>query len=276
MAFTKKTLNDTIQALAKQNKIYSNESQFQFDLAWELRGKGFQVELEALSVSQAAAKQLSKEERKKAYTDIIVKDGDGYIAIELKYKTPETKDIMCYDINGVKTYLFSQGAENLGSYLYWKDVERLEKLVNGHVPLNFGVEKKVVKGYAVLLTNAEKYWNKGVQKSFATGLAREFFPIDGETFDHPLCYHIGLNPDGTRKKGKGGKIPCRIDSSAVADKYFSGKKDAKAHYPVGIKGKYTCNWETYLDGLTCKLLNGNPYKKGNEFKYLILEVKETP
>ena len=97
MAFTKKTLSDAIQALAKQNKIYSNESQFQFDLARELREKRFDrklrekrfdVELEMLSVSQDDAKQLSKDEREKAYTDIVVKDETGYIVVELKYKTP--------------------------------------------------------------------------------------------------------------------------------------------------------------------------------------------
>lgn len=111
-----------------------------------------------LSVSQAYAKQLSKDERQKAYTDIVVKDETGYIAIELKYKTPDTKDIMYYDVKrGIKTYLFPQGAENIGLYLYWKDVERLERLVNGGIPLSFDEKKEVVKGDAVMLTNDSKY-----------------------------------------------------------------------------------------------------------------------
>ena len=118
MNFTKKELQAAIRNLAKDGKIFSNESQFQLDLAWELKKQGFHVELEVLSVTQSAAKNLSKDERKKAYTDVIVKDEDGYIAIELKYKTPQTDAIMYYDMNGAATYLFSQGAENIGSYLY--------------------------------------------------------------------------------------------------------------------------------------------------------------
>lgn len=275
MAFTKKTLNDTIQALAKQNKIYSNESQFQFDLAWELRGKGFQVELEALSVSQAAAKQLSKEERKKAYTDIIVKDGDGYIAIELKYKTPETKDIMCYDINGVKTYLFSQGAENLGSYLYWKDIERLEMLVNGMIPLNFDADKKVIKGYAVLLTNDKKYWDNKKHRNLPSSLAREFYLIDGRAVNGRLCYYVGVNSNGARVKGGWGATrQDKIDTEEKAHQYYPKDKEAKEHYPIEIKDNYTCDWKTYLNKLTCKLLNGKLEPKGDEFRYLILEINK--
>ena len=91
MNFTKNILETAIKKMASKGKIYSNESQFQFDLAWELRKQGFDVELEMLSVSQAYAKQLSKDERQKAYTDIVVKDETGYIVIELKYKTPETE-----------------------------------------------------------------------------------------------------------------------------------------------------------------------------------------
>ena len=65
MNFTKNTLETSIKNLASKGKIYSNESQFQFDLAWELRKQGFDVELEMLSVSQSYVKKLSKEERKK-------------------------------------------------------------------------------------------------------------------------------------------------------------------------------------------------------------------
>lgn len=273
MSFTKKELQTAIENLAKEGKIFSNESQFQLDLAWELKKQNFDVELEVLSVTQSAAMNLSKDERKKAYTDIIVKDEGGYIAIELKYKTPQTDDIMYYDMNGIKTYLFSQGAENIGSYLYWKDVERLEKLVEGTIPLNFDKNKKVIRGYAVLLTNSKKYWDMGKYKNFATNMAHEFYPCQGKkVHNQKLCYNIALNGAGTHIRGfKKAVSYARVDMPQKSDIYFSIKK-AKDHYPIDLKGNYTCIWEPYLNGLTCNLLNGKVEPEGDEFKYLILEI----
>lgn len=205
MNFTKNILETAIKKLASKGKIYSNESQFQFDLAWELRKQGFDVELEMLSVSQSYVKKLSKEERKKAYTDIVIKDGTDYIAIELKYKTPETDDIMCYVANNEKVYLFPQGADNIGVYLYWKDIERLEMLVNGMIPLNFDANKKVIKGYAVLLANDKKYWDNKKHRNLPSSLAREFYPIDGRAVNGRSCYYVGVNSNGERVKGGWGQ-----------------------------------------------------------------------
>ena len=275
MNFTKNTLETSIKNLASKGKIYSNESQFQFDLAWELRKQGFDVELEMLSVSQSYVKKLSKEERKKAYTDIVIKDGTDYIAIELKYKTPETDDIMCYVANNEKVYLFPQGADNIGAYLYWKNIERLEMLVNGMIPLNFDANKKVIKGYAVLLTNDKKYWDNKKHRNLPSSLAREFYPIDGRAVNGRLCYYVGVNSNGERVKGGwGAKRQDKIDTEEKAHKYYPKDKEAKEHYPVEIKGNYTCNWETYLNKLTCKLSNGKQEPKGDEFRYLILEINK--
>lgn len=174
MSFTKKVLQTAIKNLAKEGKIFSNESQFQLDLAWELKKQGFHVELEVLTanvdLSQFAS--LSKEKREKYYTDIIVKDEGGYIAIELKYKTPRTGKLMRYKCNNENYYLAAQGAENIDSYLYWKDVERLEKMVRKGIPLNFDRSKMVKKGYAVLLTNDTFYWDGNKR---GVSLAQEFF-----------------------------------------------------------------------------------------------------
>ena len=284
MAFTKKTLSDAIQALAKQNKIYSNESQFQFDLARELREKRFDrklrekrfdVELEMLSVSQDDAKQLSKDEREKAYTDIVVKDETGYIVVELKYKTPETNDMMYYNVNNEKIYLFPQGAENKGSYSYWKDVKRLEKLVNGTIPLNFDKNKEVVRGYAVLLTNAKKYWDSKAHNNFSASLARELYPIEATHVNNKvLCYRVAFDKRGERlRRGENAAWFDPIDTQSKAQKYYPKGSDAKEYYPIKIEGNYTCTWETYLK-VSCNLLNGKLEPKGDEFKYLILEINK--
>ena len=178
MSFTKVTLETAINTLASKGKIYSNESQFQFDLAWELRKQGLNIELEVLSANCTPDRfaNLPKEERKKYYSDIVVKDGDEYIAIELKYKTPDVGRLIRYECNGKNHYLAAQGAENMNSYLFWKDVERLENMVIHEIPLNFDGSKKIKKGYAVLLTNDSFYWdenNRGVS------LANAFFLTKG-------------------------------------------------------------------------------------------------
>ena len=81
MSFTKATLETAMNKLAQAGKIFSNESQFQFDLAWELRKMGFDVELEVLSAdctpSQFAA--LPKEDKKRYYPDTVIKDDNEFI-----------------------------------------------------------------------------------------------------------------------------------------------------------------------------------------------------
>lgn len=72
----------------------------------------------------------------------------------------------------------------------------------------------------------------------------------------------------------GAKGEDKIDTEGKAHKYYPKDKEAKEHYPIEIMGNYTCNWETYLNKLTCKLLNGKPEPKGDEFKFLILEINK--
>ena len=213
MSFTKATLEAAMNDLAKTGKIFSNESQFQFDLAWKLREMGYEVELEVLSAncnpSQFAA--LPKEEKKKYYTDIVIKDDNEYIAIELKYKTPDN-GVMQYKTGSGNYYVFPQGAENISSYLYWKDVERLEELVFSKILLNFNASKKVSRGYAVLLTNDCKYWNPS--KYNYRSIARDFLPIRGKKLG-ALHWHFA----------KGG-----VDVSRGE---------------INLKKEYDCNWNNY-------------------------------
>ena len=55
MNFTTQTLKDALNELANAGKVFSNESQFQFDLAWQLKEMGFEVELEVLSANCSLA-----------------------------------------------------------------------------------------------------------------------------------------------------------------------------------------------------------------------------
>ena len=230
MSFTKGTLETAINNLAKDGKIFSNESQFQFELAWELKKMGFDVELEVLSAdcSIGGFVGLSKEETKKQYTDIIVKDDEGYKAIELKYKTKDLqKGVYIYTNHAGEHYVFSQGALNEGAYLFWKDVQRLEKLVAGIVPLNFDKDKKVSKGYVILMTNDCGYWkSRAPWSGYPSSLSKEFFPYDGYRPISPLCKWIYVDASGNLVVGKGtghpkGASGCIRIGSEAASRYYT-------------------------------------------------------
>ena len=155
----KKILDEVFDNMAKDERFFSNESQLQYELALRLKDydlvKG--VELEVLS-STLSFDDFKKDTDKKFYTDIVVDLGNNeYIAIELKFKTPEYDEkIKQHQTKSGKVfYTFAQGAEDEGSVLFWRDVERLEKFgsVKGGVLLNFDEKKKVVKKFAILTTD---------------------------------------------------------------------------------------------------------------------------
>ena len=266
MLFTKAVLQEAINALASAGKIYSNEVQSQFELAWELKKKGFDVELEVLSADCTINTfvGLSKDEKKKQYTDIIVKDDEGYKAIELKYKTKDLrKGVFIYTNHAGKHYVFSQGASNEGAYLFWKDVQRLEKIVAGTVPLNFDYGKKVSKGYAVLMTNDCVYWKARAPWSGCPhSLSEEFFPYEGYKPKSPLCKWVYVDASGNLVVEKGNGRPkaassCKriinmSDSDNYTDMYkklYSKSRDP--HYdPIILTCKYNCKWEPYSCGIT--------------------------
>ena len=67
--------------------------------------------------------------------------------IELKYKT---KSLACHGLLGIHK-LRTHSANDINRFLYWKDVERLERLKQI-------TDDKISKGFVIMLTNDEKYW----------------------------------------------------------------------------------------------------------------------
>lgn len=166
--FGEEHLDAIMRYFANKRILFTNEAQFQLDLAVLLERipsfKGH-VKLEVVSCGMASPyfkagglwsktknivnyplKKSGEPKWEKYYTDIVIEnpdDKEGDIAIELKYKTMDVADCLCpkemsqlQKINNV-TYrigeemipVFSQGAADLGSYQYLEDIERLERLV---------------------------------------------------------------------------------------------------------------------------------------------------
>ena len=123
-----KTFIENIIQNLTAKKLYRNEAQLQFDLAWEIRKElgnkkisDWHVELEYLSATSTKTGKKGKEITKSYYTDIMLLSDIGeFIPIELKYKTKSL-------INGKKV-LKTQGAQDLGRFDFLWDVHRIQSL----------------------------------------------------------------------------------------------------------------------------------------------------
>lgn len=154
----KEVINNIIKEFARNNIVFSNEYDFQFEFAQALQKISFvkDVKMENLSldIDMKEVKEIAKKKgklsaKRKEYTDIIVETNDGkFYAFELKYKTP---DRICFYENtkygDVVTMV--QGAYDLNAHAFWHDVERLENINNRYLSKSIKIEK----GFAIFLTN---------------------------------------------------------------------------------------------------------------------------
>lgn len=154
----------------QSGKIFQNECQLQFDLAWAIKEQlKLDVKFEVVTIGD-----------KKEYTDLAVLNDDGeFIAIELKYKTDAAV------INGVS--LLRHSAGDLGCYDFWHDVERLQKLYGKSIS-NVLEGRKCVGGIALMMTNDGWYWNK--QRKHSTAQYYPFRLVDREVQDKILGWNL--------------------------------------------------------------------------------------
>lgn len=124
--FASSDLEKIIDSFADIWMLFSNEQVFQCQLGKELKELSFvkEVYFEMLSLKssyQSIQQELMKDPKYKLtrdvreYYDLIVELDDGtYVAIELKYKTPQK--ICFYETKLGKFITLSQGAYDLGAY----------------------------------------------------------------------------------------------------------------------------------------------------------------
>ncbi|MGN0113729.1 MAG: hypothetical protein ACI396_00205 [Acutalibacteraceae bacterium] len=233
MEFSKDTLDNILKEFAESGRLFSNERQFQLELAWKLK-ECYDIYLEVLD-----------NVKDKKYIDIAVKVGDNeFVAIELKYTCRQKNMLYKISNNGdnneVQTY--AQGAGDIRCYAYLMDVQRLEALTMQNDGV-FGLSgAKVVKGYAVIMTN-DKYWERsGEGTSYETVALQQGRSIKAGV-------ELGLDIKG-----------------------YSDKEKIKLSYT------YTCDWHDYplksttveysTDSGNTKMVDYEKYP----FKYMILEI----
>ena len=236
LKFSKSDLTDIINQFRDEKRVFSNESQFQFELADGLQKRGFRTLFEVLS---------NDKNGKKLYTDLVVDLGNKeYVAIELKYKAagkPDSKNTKGFDVEknafcygeykGIKQYMYPQGAVDEGCYGFLKDVERLEHLKNGTLILNFDKENKVRQAYAIIVANSKE----GSMTSYWADRKKEIKWYD---------YNLG---DGRKISGK-------------LDEWKTGKT---LHESVFLNNEYECRWEEYYS---------NTEQTDYPLKYMIMEI----
>lgn len=271
----KQELSIILKEFGEERRIFQSEAQFQFELAWKLKELiDCDVKLEDLTVL-IKENEVDKKKRKckkeiekikqKQYTDIVLEKDDYRVAIELKYKTAK--------MESGEILLLDHGAVDTGRYDYLWDVNRLELLIRKTVKIPieraiyremgkklffdaYKIRKSYNKGFAIMLTNEQKYWNDNWVR-----------PTTGITITNDNQFKIGQNkshlydsildwPHDISKQ----KYP-EYYPKTVMDK---GKPTFRAR-PIVLLQPYHYQWGDYYT------IEG---KENGQFKFLIISVDE--
>lgn len=269
------TLNELLESMAKDDLIFSNEQQFQFELSNRLKNKGFKVYLEVASYKTDSGKNpineikscKTKTARKnikfnKEYTDIIVKNNEGEcFAIELKYKTDDQVCVYNSKKQSEDIITLAQGAKDFNAYDFIYDIYRLENVKNRY--FSNSIQNNITKCYAILLTNSsDKYRFNGFKGIWTNYSLKEGRQLKGTL---KICDKSGVDTNE----------PYKYNLNKIKK---NGDPNPSIKNPISLNGIYKLEkakskkdggWHNYEpDGYP--LSNGNPGFPG--FSYLILEI----
>lgn len=162
-------IHQIIDLLSQRRKIFHSESDFQHELAWTIHQVHPNAEI------RLEKPHIIADSRK--YIDLVVTIKPYTYFIELKYKTSKT----VVNHNDELFELKQQGAKDQGSYDFLKDIQRIEQSSHNN---------KFYKGFAILLSNDPKYWNRNPRKN---GIDRQFWLIPNRTLEGRLSWeaHAG-------------------------------------------------------------------------------------
>lgn len=147
---------EVLDFLHTNKELLFNERDFQMHLATHLRtnSKFEDVDVEYFVPAEELENYpwINRSKKKaELRLDILVRKGEEFLPIELKYKTKRVeKELSRFEESIPKVeVLKNHGAQDLGMYDFWKDVHRIE-LVRRRF-------KNVQNGLAVFLTNDPLY-----------------------------------------------------------------------------------------------------------------------
>ncbi len=308
MELTYDILVEIINDLARKGNIFSNEVQFQFALAQAIKDyndfkeANIEVLLEPLILVRDENKYDDEKYMKKMYVDIVVKIEELYYPIELKYKTADA--LVTYESldenNKVKVCTFNQGAEDQGSYDYIKDIHRLEQLVfkrfgeydliiktrskaeeNKYIEItspmfdynSLGERPKLKKGFAIMITNNHKCYNKkGREDKNTKGELyywNNFFLMNKKTLSGTCCWVNRKSGQSVERKGKSYE-DCKVYEKEVNDAVPNCPTDKINQ--IELFKTYQIEWKQYDTSEKFKEIVSERSRTKHPFKYLIVEV----
>lgn len=182
-----------VSKLKEKRKIFVSEADFQLELAWVIKENYPNAKIR---LEYPPSFDLNM------HIDILVVIDNKWYPIELKYKTKGCKKIIDDEIFNLK----NQGAKDVNSYLYLKDIMRIEKVRNN--VNNFGT------GYTMFITNDLSYTKKPLK-------------------DNCVYSEFSLE-DRIVKKGK-----------MFWSKNASKGTMKNCEDPIVLKDSYTINWKYY-------------------------------
>lgn len=196
-------------------KFFLNERDLQIELILFLRGKKRYVVHPEYHIPVSAIPGYEWKNDKVLSIDLVVEDSDSYVPIELKYKHKGIEidlDRFGENLSGLVT---NQAAQNLGRYSFWKDVRRVEHLINKFKRIKDG-------GYVVFVTDDPTYMTN-------TGMTNTGVKCN---------YHMFAMNNGRRSVG-----PSRLDWGTPNPK-FPGF-DIVKHYDINWEGPVILSCITY-------------------------------
>ena len=133
-------LTAALSALAEERPVFHSEADFQHALAWTVRGHHQDIDVRL--------ERPVPLEGERGHVDIWLRGSGTETVLELKYWTREAHLF----VSGEDYELRQQGAQPPSRYDLWKDVARIERLIE---------HGWATGGYVAALTNEQSYWNEG-------------------------------------------------------------------------------------------------------------------
>lgn len=191
---TKNELIEIMNFLSVKRPIFHSEGDFQYSFAREIEIKYKDIKIRCDWRRIIGSKEI--------WIDLTLFDNNGNETfIEIKYISKQYKGV----VNGELFECKSQGGHTEGRYNFLKDIKRIEELN--------------AKGFAVFLTNDDKYWD---YLKYAGVIDKEFLLKEGYTFKKDVSYNW--------------KSECKTYK----------KKD-----PIKFKNDYKINWLSFGELNSC-------------------------
>lgn len=182
-----------VDRLKNRRKIFVSEADFQLELAWTIKENYPNAKIR---LEYCPSFDLNM------HIDILVIMNNKWYPIELKYKTKGCKKIVDNEIFNLKNH----NAKDVNSYLYLKDIMRIEKIRDN--------VKEFDKGYTMFITNDISYTKKPIKDN----CVYKQFSLEDKIVKSGTMFWEKTASKGTMKN---------------------------CEKTIILKGKYNMNWQCY-------------------------------